>query len=871
MPIESFAQVAAFPTAEGFGSDTTHGRGGAICEVTRLDDDSNAGSLRYCTQVQTGPRIIIFKTGGTIELDTDLYVNSNAYIAGQTAPGGGVQIRNFPLVLENGVTDIVIRHMRIRMGVARLADANTYPPNLGPDSLMLGNHISPPSNIVIDHSSIQWGPDENVQCIGCSNTTIQWSIIAEGGPISAVGASAGLLGSDQLLGSTIPMTMSLHHNLFAHNQIRNPIFSFFRGSPSPVAVVDIRNNIMYNWGGDGFAVQVVPYDADGQGGTTGNVTPSNQPQANVINNFFKPGPSGAGSQDNTVQPYGPSLFYLSGNWGPLCPSGCGGSEWDITGPFNQPGGDPVNVDVQTSGTEISVPSVTTTPTSQVFDAVLDNVGAIKPARDSLDARIVQETRDTTGVTGAGADGNTTNYPTLAIGTPYTDTDGDGISDSWETACGLNPNDASDGDDLAPNGYTNVENFINEMAGDTLPGGECGGLTVDPDVTAPTVPSTLVATTFSAFQINLSWGASTDEEGGSGLSHYEIERCKGAACITWVEIATVLAGTTTYSDTDNDTGLEYDTLYRYRVRAVDVATNESAYSNIDEATTSDIDISDFLVAHYLFDGNANDATAGAHHASNVGTPTYVDGQLGQAISFNGTSSALSVPHAADLSIASDMTISTWLYMNVLPSIDGYQVLVSKDDASGSNAPYGINLLNIGGITNFAWFHHTDGQTLLATPMFTDYVIPISEWKHYVFVRDISSKTVSLYVDGILTSTMVWTDNNPAVTTSGPLTIGYHPIGNDGFLNGMVDDLRIYSVALDDVDAASLNVSESVMFSGSPTALSVTASGTVTFPGSPSAISATASTTPSFGSNPASLSATASGTVTFAGPPTNLGAE
>lgn len=99
----------------------------------------------------------------------------------------------------------------------------------------------------------------------------------------------------------------------------------------------------------------------------------------------------------------------------------------------------------------------------------------------------------------------------------------------------------------------------------------------PDTTSPTPPSNLTANPVSETQINLSWGASTDNVGVAG---YRVERCQGVTCTNFIEIAQP-AGTTF-----NDTGRAASTAYRYRVRAVDAAINFSGYSTIVTATTPD---------------------------------------------------------------------------------------------------------------------------------------------------------------------------------------------------------------------------------------------------------------------------------------------
>ena len=99
---------------------------------------------------------------------------------------------------------------------------------------------------------------------------------------------------------------------------------------------------------------------------------------------------------------------------------------------------------------------------------------------------------------------------------------------------------------------------------------------EPDTTPPSDVTGLTATAVSATQITLSWTAATDNVGVIG---YRVERCQGAGCTTFVPIATP-AGTTF-----GDTGLTASTSYRYRVKAVDAATNVSVnYSTVASATT-----------------------------------------------------------------------------------------------------------------------------------------------------------------------------------------------------------------------------------------------------------------------------------------------
>src|SRR6266849_3400570 len=117
-------------------------------------------------------------------------------------------------------------------------------------------------------------------------------------------------------------------------------------------------------------------------------------------------------------------------------------------------------------------------------------------------------------------------------------------------------------------FSRADTYLAQMAAFKAGGGSA-------DTTPPTAPSNLVATAASGAQINLSWTASTDNVGVTG---YRVERCQGAGCSIFVQIATPTG--TTYSDS----GLQASTSYSYRVRATDAAGNLSAYSNTASATT-----------------------------------------------------------------------------------------------------------------------------------------------------------------------------------------------------------------------------------------------------------------------------------------------
>jgi hypothetical protein len=411
-----------------------------VIEVTNLND-AGLGSLRQALEVETGPRMVVFRTGGTIELNNPIRVrqaNSFLTVAGQTAPGDGIQLKNYGLWILGGAHDMVLRYLRLRPGTAD-------PAGLGGDQIdgltVWGSDGSHIDHVVIDHVDMTWAIDENGQnWEWVTDVTYQWSIFAEG---STTGHPKGPHSMGLLVGGDSRNTVSVHHSLFAHNAYRNPLFNEDH-------IGDFRNNLVYNWGREGSA----EFD---------------RVQVNFVNNHYLGGPNSVGK--NTIGwVYNGAKIYLDGNWGPNCPTGCV-DDWDIGFIEGNQARDRVF-------TPFPVPPVTTHPTSQVKDIVLANAGATLPMRDAVDTRIVQDVRNGTGHVGIGS-----GYPTLAAGTPPADSDHDGMPDTWETAHGLNPTNASDGPQVSPNGYTHLENYLNELAGDPVPGvGLRGDLNGDDQVT-----------------------------------------------------------------------------------------------------------------------------------------------------------------------------------------------------------------------------------------------------------------------------------------------------------------------------------------------------------------------------------------------------
>ncbi|KAI9453508.1 pectin lyase fold/virulence factor [Russula earlei] len=431
------AEIAAFPGAEGGGKYTLGGRGGKVLTVTNLNDDG-PGSFRWACE-QGGTRMIVFNVAGIIHLKTPLIIRAPYLsIEGQSAPGDGVCIAGETVWVNTH--DVIIRFMRFRRGET----------NVGRRDDAIGGN--PVGNIMIDHVSASWGLDENMSIyrhmyndstgkieekLATVNITIQNSIFSE-----------CLDTWNHAFGSTLGgENCSFLRNLWADNAGRNPSIGWN-------GIFNFVNNVVFNW---------VHRSTDG-----GDYTA----MYNIINNYYKPGPATpaghpishrilkpeSGRSKLKYRVYGRAYVHgniVEGNDSVTKDNWDGGvqveelpnaGEYTAAMKWNKP---------------LPMPELTMIPTLDAKAYVLSNAGAMLPKRDAIDKRIIAQV--TTGkiigiITNISQVGG---YPEYK-GTPYKDSDNDGIPDAWETAHGLNPNNAKDASAITKSGYSNLEVYLNSL-------------------------------------------------------------------------------------------------------------------------------------------------------------------------------------------------------------------------------------------------------------------------------------------------------------------------------------------------------------------------------------------------------------------------
>lgn len=400
----------AFPGAEGFGTETPGGRGGKVFVVSTLSWDG-PGSLSEAL-LATEPRIIVFRVSGVIDVpgggvSSLSEAHSFVTVAGQTSPGG-ITLRGAETTLESyhaRFHDAVFRFLRFRGN---------------------GNYDNVAFNethrLVFDHCDFSGGSDEAFDMTFSHDFTVQWSTVTNSGPDGQV--------YGQLIAYPPTANISMHHNFSAHHRNRcGPHMHWGEegAAPSDGAAFDFRNNVIYDC--------AFEKGLDISAPTTGFLA------FNVVGNYAKAGPSTPNEGNTAFMGIGATArVYADDNvYEPGLPVFTVYSEPELaTEPFD-------------------FPAVTTQPAAEAYELVLDQAGAWP--RDAMNRRTVMEARN-----GSGALSNVSD-PLIESGPePPPDADLDGMADAWEAAHGLDPADAGDSsEDRDGDGYTNIEEYINELA------------------------------------------------------------------------------------------------------------------------------------------------------------------------------------------------------------------------------------------------------------------------------------------------------------------------------------------------------------------------------------------------------------------------
>jgi pectate lyase len=433
-----------------------------VFEVTSLADTNTPGTLRYAvSQSATAApyRTIVFRVCGTIHLTARMNIPRNTTIAGQTAPGDGICIADRQVAVNGD--NVIIRFVRFRLG-DRYQNLGMVNGSGDEDALNGTEH----KNIVIDHCSVSWSVDEAFTFYGATtdSMTLQWNVISE--PLNySYHFETGDIDFERhgYGGIWGGRKASFHHNLFAHCLSRTPRWNGTRyGAAVGSENCDFRNNVIYNWGSNNV-----------YGGEGGNY--------NVVNNYYKYGPSTSSSaRFRILNPYkqttAPILpyaqVYLAGNY---VDGSATNTARNWRGVIMNGGSLPDTVQSKVLVPFAIAPQSTQSATD-AYDAVLQNAGCVLPVRDAVDQRIMNEVRNRSGaiidVQGGFAHGTpyaqtAGAWPVLNCGAAPADTDHDGMTDAWETSQGLNPTNATDRQGIAPNGYTNLENYLNSLVASTV--------------------------------------------------------------------------------------------------------------------------------------------------------------------------------------------------------------------------------------------------------------------------------------------------------------------------------------------------------------------------------------------------------------------
>jgi hypothetical protein len=485
--------VRAFPTAEGFGAGAVGGRGPdgtttaqrQVIYVTNLND-SGSGSLREAL-LTSGPRFVLFKVAGNIEIESRILITDPYLtVAGQWAPNGGVCIRAAPgfhqSVIECKTHNVIFRHVKMRSGFVGDQYPNPTAGSAGDSSRNLHNNDPSLHDVIYDHCSFTWGTDICAATSYGNGITFQWCIISE--CLHDAGHDLGLHSKafNHSFGdlNNLHYNITDHHNLISSSEQRHPQLA---GSGGDVEVI---NNVMHHCTNVGINVNTSPTSP-----------PLNQ-TGRIVKNYFQDLANYPSNREVKIgSPRGATTkIYVFGNKGPSRPTDTEAQYLSVNGDDRSPamggtaGDDPITTTDPTCGGQfnaVPVYPVTEESAQSAFNRITSatpTVGALEPVQDPTDARIITNARTNARAVPGGPNQGLLNHPgqtetpdnitwdggytdLTTIGSPRpTDTNDDGIPDAHPLA-------GTTALALAANGYTNLENYLNELAGDTIPSGNDG--------------------------------------------------------------------------------------------------------------------------------------------------------------------------------------------------------------------------------------------------------------------------------------------------------------------------------------------------------------------------------------------------------------